>query len=247
MTAPFSMRGAVRRSGVSLEWPRRRAYRGADCAAVSPLGAVGATAQWRARRVAAARPDCAEPMKGAVRRVALTAGPRGSRSTFVTRVRQTPRERVQAIRRRRAAPPAPLTEAATVGTQTREWLQETFEATRMRSRRVLMPAVRAEIGLLIHRPENQPAPSSALNQAQQARERNGSGCRALRALLSMVVLPMLTSAGAWATGAAAPGCWLCRCSRGQPLEASWELLARALPVSTTMRSVRSATSTYGCL
>jgi hypothetical protein len=90
-------------------------------------------------------------------RVAVVASTSG-RSTFVKQVCQPPTERVQAAGRLRAAPPAPVAEPATVGTQTREVLQETFEPARLRARRNSTPAVRAIVEL-IHRPGYQPAPS----------------------------------------------------------------------------------------
>src|SRR3990170_5401159 len=92
-------------------------------------------------------------------------GPAAVRSIFGTQVRQRPSVRMQAAGRLRATPPAPLTEPATIRAQTRELLHETFEAARVRSRRALMPAVRARVQL-IHRPAYQPAPLTAMGQAE---------------------------------------------------------------------------------
>jgi hypothetical protein len=75
---------------------------------------------------------------------------------------------MQAARRLRAAPLAPLTELATIRTQTRELLHETFEAARVRSRRALMSALRARVQL-IHRLAYQPARLTAMGQAEQLR------------------------------------------------------------------------------
>ena len=109
---------------------------------------------------------------------------------------------MQAAGRLRAAPPAPLTEPATVRTQARDVLQEAFEAARVRSRRALTPAVRARVQL-IHRPVYQLAPSPAMGQAEQLAGAIGppytnfvrSAITALQGALARVVVLVLDACG----------------------------------------------------
>ena len=95
-------------------------------------------------------------------------------SASIARVRQTPCERVQGARRLLAAQPAPPAESATVGTQAGDVFQDALEPPRVRAQCRLTPAFRAVVEL-IHRLENQPAPSGAMNQAQQGSCPGGNG------------------------------------------------------------------------
>lgn len=66
VTAPFSMRGAVRRSGNYLTWPKPRAYQGLTAPRAVLIGAVGAVGAVETEQVFPAPSDCASPMPGAV-------------------------------------------------------------------------------------------------------------------------------------------------------------------------------------
>jgi len=66
MTAPISMRGAVRRSGNYLKWPKPRAYQGLTAPRAVLIGAVGAVGAVEPMATQERPSDCASPMLGAV-------------------------------------------------------------------------------------------------------------------------------------------------------------------------------------